>query len=59
MALWVYLQFDGSSFSDMPAGTIRREFLIDGDKLTVNTKVYGSKAESVEIYQRTKFDAKN
>ena len=37
----------------MPAGSIRREFFIDGDKLTLNTKVYGSKAESVEIYRRT------
>ena len=36
----------------MPAGSLRREFIFEGDRVTLKTLVYGSKAESVEVFER-------
>ena len=37
----------------MPAaGSLRREFIFEGDKVTLKTLVYGTKAESVEVFER-------
>ena len=36
----------------MPAGSLRREFIFEGDKVTLNTLVYGTKLESVEVFER-------
>ena len=36
----------------MPAGSLRREFIFEGDKVTLNTLMYGTKVESVEVFER-------
>ena len=36
----------------MSAGSLRREFIFEGDKVTLKTLVYGSKSESVEVFER-------
>ena len=36
----------------MPAGSLRREFIFEGDKVTLKTLVYGTNAESVEVFER-------
>ena len=36
----------------MSAGSLRREFIFEGDKVTMKTLVYGTKTESVEVFER-------
>ena len=36
----------------MPAGSVRREFIFEGDKVALKSLVYGTKAQSVEVFER-------
>ena len=36
----------------MPSGSLRREFIFEGDKVTLKSLVYGTKVESVEVFER-------
>ena len=36
----------------MPSGSLRREFIFEGDRVTLKTLVYGTKAKSVEVFER-------
>ena len=36
----------------MPSGSLRREFIFEGERVTLKTLVYGTKAKSVEVFER-------
>ena len=36
----------------MPAGSLRREFIFEGDRVTLKSLVYGTKLEAVEVFER-------